>query len=263
MLLKPGAKVKLKDIDPDDTGPFKDAAEVEEVFAKERQELIKLQNLLYAENNRAILIILQGMDTSGKDGTIRHVMSGLNPIGVQVTSFKVPNYEELEHDFLWRIHKAVPRFGDIGIFNRSHYEDVLVARVHDLVPRKVWKSRYEQINQFERFLVKNRIVVLKFFLHISKAEQKKRLEERLRDPKHLWKFAEADVAERRFWPAYRDAYEDALTACNTKGAPWHIVPANRKWYRNLYVAETIVQAMRDLNMQYPPPTIDPASIIIE
>jgi PPK2 family polyphosphate:nucleotide phosphotransferase len=263
MLVKPGTKVSLKDFDPDDTGPYREGEEVEKIFAKERDELIKLQHLLYADNRHALLIILQGMDASGKDGTIRHVMSGLNPQGVQVMSFKTPNQEELSHDFLWRIHKVVPRYGDLGIFNRSHYEDVLVVRVHDLQPRKVWKARYDQINQFEKILVKNRILILKFFLHISKGEQKKRLQERLNDPSRHWKFSLMDVEERRYWPAYRKAYEDVLTKCNTKWAPWHIVPANNKWYRNLYVAETIAQTLRDLNLQYPPPSIDLSKVVIE
>ena len=190
-------------------------------------------------------------------------MAGLSPLGVQVKAFKVPTAEELAHDFLWRVHKQVPRHGTIGIFNRSHYEDVLVVRVHGLVPRKVWKNRYEQINQFEKLLVKNNVILLKFFLHISKAEQKLRLEQRLSDPTRYWKFSLQDIKEREYWPAYRKAYEDALSQCSTKWAPWHLVPANRKWYRNLVVAETIVQALRELEMQYPPPSVDLSKIKIE
>ena len=203
------------------------------------------------------------MDTSGKDGTIRHVMAGLSPLGVQVKAFKVPTEEELGHDFLWRVHKEVPRHGYIGIFNRSHYEDVLVVRVHGLVPRKVWKNRFEQINQFEKIQVKNNVIVLKFFLHISKAEQKLRLEQRLADPTRYWKFSMPDIKERKYWSAYRKAYEDALSLCSSKWAPWHIVPANHKWYRNLIVAETIVEALRGLNMQFPPPSVDPSKVKID
>ena len=263
MLVKPGTKVSLKAYDPDDTSPFASAEEAGEALAKQKEELARLQNLLYAENRRALLIVLQGMDTSGKDGTIRHVMSGLSPLGVQVRAFKVPTEEELAHDFLWRVHKEVPRHGFIGIFNRSHYEDVLVVRVHDLVPRKVWKNRYEQINQFEKLLVKNNVIILKFFLHISKGEQKARLEQRLADPTRYWKFSLQDIKEREYWSAYRKAYEDALSRCSTNWAPWHLVPANHKWYRNLVVAETIVQTLQALDMKYPPPNIDISKVTIE
>jgi PPK2 family polyphosphate:nucleotide phosphotransferase len=180
------------------------------------KELDKLQYLLFAENRRALLVVLQGMDTSGKDGTIRHVMRGVSPLGVTVKAFKKPNEEELAHDFLWRVHRAVPRSGYIGIFNRSHYEDVLVTRVHGLVPKKDWKARYDQINQFEKILVKNNIVVLKFFLHISKAEQKQRLLDRLQDPTRYWKFSLQDVEERKYWGKYRKAYEAVLSRCSTR-----------------------------------------------
>jgi PPK2 family polyphosphate:nucleotide phosphotransferase len=190
-------------------------------------------------------------------------MSGVSPLGVDVSAFKAPSEEELAHDFLWRIHKQVPRHGFIGLFNRSHYEDVLVVRVHELVPRKVWKARYDQINQFERMLARNRVVILKFFLHISKAEQKKRLEARLTDPTRYWKLSEKDVEERRSWSAYRKAYQDVLEKCSTRWAPWHIVPADRKWYRNLVIAESVVQTLRDLNMKYPEPTVDISKMVIE
>jgi PPK2 family polyphosphate:nucleotide phosphotransferase len=263
MLIKPGTKVLLKELDPDDTGPYASAEEAEEPLRKQIDELIKLQNLLYAENRRSLLIILQGMDTSGKDGTIRHVMSGLSPLGVSVKAFKAPTEEELGHDFLWRVHKEVPRHGSIGIFNRSHYEDVLVVRVRELVPRNSWKARYEQINQFEKMLVKNNVLILKFFLHISKSEQKARLEQRLTDPTRYWKFSLHDVEERGYWPAYRKAYEAVLSRCSTKRAPWYVVPANKKWYRNLVVAETIVQTLRDLKMEYPPPTVEISKITID
>jgi PPK2 family polyphosphate:nucleotide phosphotransferase len=250
-VVKPGSNVSLKDLDTCDTGKFASAEDANATLQKHIDELIKLQNLLYAENQRALLVVLQGMDTSGKDGTIRHVMSGLSPQGVRVHSFKAPTPEELAHDFLWRVHKVVPEHGAIGIFNRSHYEDVLVVRVHKLAKPKVWKDRFKQINQFERTLAKNNVVLLKFFLHISKDEQKKRLEERLADPTRHWKFSKHDIEERRYWDDYEKAYEDALSQCSTKHAPWHIVPANHKWYRNLLVAETIVKTLRGFDMQYP------------
>jgi PPK2 family polyphosphate:nucleotide phosphotransferase len=263
MLVKPGTDVSLKDYDPDDTGGYKDADEAEAELQSQVEELGKLQHLLYAENRRALLVVLQGMDTSGKDGTIRHVMSGMSPLGVEVKAFKAPNEEELAHDFLWRIHAAVPRKGYIGIFNRSHYEDVLVVRVHELVPRKMWKARYQQINKFERILAANDVLILKFFLHISKAEQKNRLEQRLQDPTRYWKFSMKDIEERRFWPAYRKAYEAVLTRCSMEWAPWHIVPANNKWYRNLYVARTIACALRGLDLKYPEPSMDLSKISID
>jgi PPK2 family polyphosphate:nucleotide phosphotransferase len=263
MLVKPGTKVSLKDYDPDDTGPYRSAKEAEADLQRQLTEMIQLQNLLYAENRRAVLIVLQGMDTSGKDGTIRHVMSGLSPLGVQVKAFKAPAGEEQAHDYLWRVHQAAPRYGGLGIFNRSHYEDVLVVRVHDLVPKKVWKRRYEQINEFERHLVKNNVVILKFFLHISKEEQKKRLEERLKDPTRFWKFSLHDIEERKYWSAYRKAYEAALSKCCTKWAPWHIVPANQKWYRNVVVAEVITRTLREMRMSYPPPATDISNLRIE
>jgi PPK2 family polyphosphate:nucleotide phosphotransferase len=263
MLVKPGSSVSLKEYDPDDTGPYSSSEDAQADLEDQLRELNRLQYLLFAENRRSLLVVLQGMDTAGKDGTIRHVMSGVSPLGVQVRAFKAPNEEELAHEFLWRVHRVVPRTGFIGIFNRSHYEDVLVVRVHGLVPRKVWKRRYEQINQFEKSLAQNNVLILKFFLHISKAEQKLRLEERLKDPTRYWKFSLQDVEERKFWPDYRKAYEAVLSRCSTKWAPWHVVPANRKWYRNLVVARTIVETLRDLDMKYPEPTVDLASIKID
>lgn len=263
MLVKPGQEVSLKDHDPADTGSCKSAEDVTDELAELQKEMFKLQNLLYAENRHALLIILQGMDTSGKDGTIRHVMSGLSPLGVQVKAFKAPTEEELSHDFLWRVHAAVPRKGYIGIFNRSHYEDVLVVRVHELVPRKVWKERYRLINDFEELLVENGVVILKFFLHISKREQKKRLKDRLEDPTRYWKLSLKDVEERGYWSAYQKAYEDALSECSTEHAPWHIVPADHKWYRNLAVARVVVDRLSRLNMKYPEPTVDLSKIHID
>jgi PPK2 family polyphosphate:nucleotide phosphotransferase len=263
MRVKPGSKISLKEIDPDDTGRYKSQEDAKETLQKHIDELVKLQNVLYADGRFAVLVVLQGMDTSGKDGTIRHVMSGLSPQGVEVRAFKAPSDEERAHDFLWRVHKAVPPYRYIGIFNRSHYEDVLVVRVHKMVPKDVWKKRYEQINQFEKSLAINNVVILKFYLHISKEEQKKRLLERLKDPTRHWKFSLADIKERQYWSAYRKAYEAALSHCSTDWAPWHIVPANHKWYRNLVVAETLVQTLRDLDLRYPKPEIDIASITIK
>jgi PPK2 family polyphosphate:nucleotide phosphotransferase len=263
MLVKPGTQVSLRDHDPDHTGRYRSAAEAQDDLAKQLDELAKLQRIFYADGRQALLIVLQGMDTSGKDGTISHVMSGMSPLGVQVAAFKAPSQEELAHDFLWRIHQRIPPKGVIGIFNRSHFEDVLVARVHDLVPRKVWKRRYSQINRFERILTDNSTILLKFFLHISKAEQKRRLEERLHDPTRYWKLSLKDVEERGYWPRYRKAYEAVLSRCCTECAPWYIVPANHKWYRNLYVARVLVETLRGLDLKYPPPTIDLSKIVIE
>jgi PPK2 family polyphosphate:nucleotide phosphotransferase len=263
MLVKPGSKVSLKHCDADDTGPYRSEEEVQERLQELRQELAKLQCVFYADRRWALLIILQGMDASGKDGTIKHVMSGLNPLGVRVVPFKVPTEEELSHDFLWRVHKVTPGRGDIAIFNRSHYEDVLVVRVHELVPPKVWKGRYRQINRFEEILTANNTVILKYFLHISKDEQKKRLRQRLQDPSHYWKFSRRDVEERHFWADYMDAYEDVLSKCGTAWAPWHVVPANHKWYRNLVVAQTLVERLRDLKLRYPEPPEDLTKIVID
>jgi len=263
MLVKPGCRVRLKQIDPAESGEYKTADDVAKPLQKLQDELGRLQFLLHADASRALLIVLQGMDTSGKDGTIRHVMSSISPLGVQVTPFKAPNDQEKAHDFLWRVHKAVPSQGYIGIFNRSHYEDVLIARVHDLVPRKVWKARFEQINQFEKMLVKNRVTVLKFFLHISKDEQKKRLEERLHDPTRFWKLSMSDIKERKYWSAYRQAYEEALTRCSTKWAPWYVVPADHKWFRNLAVAEVVVRTLQDMDMKFPPPSMDLSKVVID
>lgn len=207
---------------------------------------------LFAENRRSVLLVLQGMDTSGKDGTIRAATTGINPLDFSITAFKQPSMEELDHDFLWRIHKATPGRGRIGIFNRSHYEDVLVVRVHKLVPRSVWRARYEAINRFERYLTANGTTVLKCFLHISKDEQRQRLEARLADPTKRWKFSKADVEERKLWDDYQQAYEDALTRCNTEYAPWHVVPADRKWYRNLVVSNLLRETLEKMDPKFPP-----------
>jgi PPK2 family polyphosphate:nucleotide phosphotransferase len=250
--LKPGSSLRLRDWDPDDAlryKPGKKGAEEKLLALKDRLE--RLQSVLYAEHKHKLLIVLQGMDTSGKDGTIRHVFAGVNPQGVSVVRFQEPTQKELDHDYLWRVHPYVPGKGEMVIFNRSHYEDVLVVRVHDLVPAKVWKKRYQQICDFERMLVEEGTTILKFFLHISREEQKKRLLERLEDPHKRWKFSMTDVKERELWPKYVKAYEDALEMTSTEWAPWHIVPANRKWYRNLIVSATIVDRLEALKMEYP------------
>jgi PPK2 family polyphosphate:nucleotide phosphotransferase len=249
----PSKRIKLSNMNPDDTGKYRSKEEADDEFMRERQRIIDLQERLYAENKQSLLVVLQAMDTGGKDGTISHVFEGVNPQGCHVRAFKVPSEEELAHDFLWRAHSAAPRKGAIGIFNRSHYEDVLVVRVHKLVPEKIWKARYDQINSFERILALNNTTILKFFLYISKDEQKRRLQSRLDDKTKNWKFAVGDLKERALWDDYLDAYEDAINTCSTDYAPWHIVPANKKWYRNLVVARTIADTLDAMNPQYPPP----------
>jgi PPK2 family polyphosphate:nucleotide phosphotransferase len=249
--VKPGKKFRLHDRDPKDTAHFNDKDAALAIQQKNTERLAELHDLLYAEHKHSLLIVLQGMDAGGKDGTIKHVMSGVNPTGCTVTSFKVPTAEEAAHDFLWRIHKAVPQKGYIGIFNRSHYEDVLVTRVHKLVPEKVWKARYEYINHFERLLAENNVVLMKFFLHISKDEQKRRFDERQKDPNKNWKISDADARERKFWGDYQEAYQDAIGKCSTDCAPWYVIPANNKWFRNLAVSQMIVDALEDLKMKYP------------
>ncbi len=235
-------EIRLRDFDPRDDGGL-EREKAEEQTATLVEELVELQVLLYAARHRSLLVILQGRDTSGKDGTIRQVAGPINPQGCEVTSFKVPTPEELSHDFLWRIHAKTPGLGFIKIFNRSHYEDVLVVRVHNLVPEEVWRKRYEQINNFERLLVDSRTIVLKFYLHISKEEQEKRLLEREQDPTKFWKLSVNDWKERELWNDYTRAYEDAINLCNTKHSPWFIVPADRKWFRNLAIAEALRDAL--------------------
>jgi PPK2 family polyphosphate:nucleotide phosphotransferase len=244
-------KIKLDNYDPADTLGHQNDVKTEDKLEKTLKRLDELQDLFYAVKKRALLMVLQGMDAAGKDGTIRHVMSGVSPQGCSVTSFKVPNTEELAHDFLWRIHKAVPEKGMFGIFNRSHYEDVLVVRVHKLIPKEVWKARYEEINRFEKNLSENDITILKFFLHISKEEQKRRFDERLTDPRKKWKFSKADARERKLWDDYVTAYEAALSHCSTEYAPWYIIPSDHKWFRNLAVSRIIVETLEGLDMQYP------------
>lgn len=261
--VKMGSKINLKDFDPDNHSGFSgDKQEAAEQVAKLNQELEGLQELLYAQRKHKILIVLQGMDTSGKDGVIRHVMDGVNPQGVKVASFKVPTPEELDHDYLWRVHRVTPGRGEIVIFNRSHYEDVLVVRVHNLVPEEVWSRRYAQINEFERLLAEEGTLIYKFFLHISKDEQKQRLQARLDDPSKHWKFSLGDLKERAIWQDYMQAYEAVLSQTSTDWAPWYIIPANRKWYRDLMISEVLVDALKKLKMSYPAPAEDLSTVVI-
>lgn len=261
-IVKPGHPVRLAKHDAAETAGWKDKQHAAAQLDRNIAELQKLEYRLYAEGRRSLLIVLQAMDAGGKDGTIRHVMSGLNPQSCRVTSFKAPSPEERAHDFLWRIHRAVPGKGEIGIFNRSHYEDVLVVRVHNLVPKSVWSERYEQINRFEEHLAATGTTILKFFLHISKDEQRQRLQERLDNPAKNWKITAADATERRYWDDYQAAYEDALARCSTKHARWFIIPANKKWFRNLAISAIIVEALKRMNPQFPPPPPDLAQIKI-
>jgi PPK2 family polyphosphate:nucleotide phosphotransferase len=248
---EPGSKASLSDVDPDETDHYRKKKDVAKELEKQRRRIQDLQQRLYAENEQGLLIVLQAMDTGGKDGTIKHVFGGINPQGCRVSSFKAPSAEEANHDFLWRYHKSTPAKGRIGIFNRSHYEDVLIARVNTLVPEEIWRPRYEIINDFERGLTLGGITVLKFFLHISKDEQKRRLQRRLDNPDKRWKFDQSDIRERLLWDEYQEAYQDMINACSTEHAPWYVVPANKKWYRNLVVARTIADVLEAMDPRYP------------
>jgi len=253
--IKPGLKLKLDKYDSDDTGKYKKTDQGKEkartITADLIAKLAGLQERVYANADCSLLIVLQGMDTSGKDGTIKHVMSGVNPQGCRVTTFKAPSNDELAHDFLWRVHKEVPPKGQIGIFNRSHYEDVLITRVHKMISAKVERQRLTQINEFEALLVENGTTIRKFFLHISKDEQKERLEARVRDPEKRWKFNQGDLEERQLWADYMREFEDVLSVTSTDIAPWYIVPANHKWYRNLVIADRVVDALEGMNLECP------------
>lgn len=250
-----GSGFKLSKFDPEDTHGISKGHAVKAMPAQV-EKLAALHDVLYAENKRAILIVLQGMDTAGKDGTIKHVMSGVNPQGCTVTSFKQPSVREGQHDFLWRAHAAVPPYGGIGIFNRSHYEDVLIVRVHELVAPAVWKKRYAQINEFEKMLAENRVHIMKFFLHVSNKEQGKRFDERLADPRKNWKASAADFKERKFWDSYQAAYEEAVAKCGTKDAPWYVIPSDHRWFRNYAVSEVVVQTLEAFKMRYPKASAD-------
>jgi len=254
-LVRPGSKVRLSRIDPASKGAH-DRSAAEARIAKDEDRLRRLQYLMYAEGRRSLLVCLQGLDAAGKDGTIRHVLSAMNPQGTRVHGFKTPSGDEALHDFLWRAHLHAPAKGEIVIFNRSHYEDVLITRVHKMVPTEVWKKRYDLINAFERNLVAGGTHILKFYLHISPDEQLRRFQQRLEDPSRQWKISEADYAEREFWPEYMAAYEEALSKTSTAHAPWFVVPANHKWYRNLVIARILVETLDGLQMKPPPPRVD-------
>ncbi len=259
LIVPPGSKPRLRNKDADrDLGWSKKKAAT--ALEKNRRRLEELQAKLYADGRHAVLVVLQGIDGAGKDGTIRHVMTALNPQGCTVTSFKAPSAEELRHDYLWRIHQNVPGRGEIGVFNRSHYEDVLVVRVSELVPRSIWSERYAQINEFERLLSANGVRIVKFFLHISQDEQKRRFEARIRDPRKRWKFDPDDLAKRSQWDAYRQAFEAALARCSTDWAPWYLIPADHKWLRNLAVSQILVRELESLPLHYPKPSFDPAKV---
>jgi PPK2 family polyphosphate:nucleotide phosphotransferase len=259
--VKEGEKVRMEDWPPDDTEGFHEAKALEE-SKKMTVELERLQEMLYAEHKHKVLIVLQALDTGGKDGTIKKVFEGVNPQGVRVAHFRTPTPEEADHDFLWRVHKEVPESGEIVIFNRSHYEGVLVERVHGLVPKKKWMRRYKEIRHFERLLHDDQTAIIKFFLHIDKEEQKKRLEERLRDPSKQWKLSASDLPERGLWSAYMKAYEDALEKTSTDWSPWYIIPANKKWFRDVLVSTVVVETLQGLHMEYPKPSIDVKSVRI-
>jgi PPK2 family polyphosphate:nucleotide phosphotransferase len=263
LTLPPGKRFRLQDFDPrydDETSDKQSsAAEIED----NAREMADLAYRLFAENRRALLLVLQGMDTSGKDGTIRTVMRGMNPQSCQVVPFKQPSDEELDHDFIWRVHRAVPRRGNIGIFNRSHYEDVLVVRVHNLVPESEWRTRYDRINDFERLLTEGSVTIVKCFLHISKDAQRERLQARLDNANKRWKFRQGDLTERKLWDSYQAAYEDALNLCNTECAPWHVIPSDRKWYRNLTVSRLLLATLRELDPQFPPPEENLDAVVVE
>ncbi len=256
----PSVHVHLKDFDPQFADKHEDKHSSLSKIEKFQQRMDELQFQLYAENRRSLLICLQAPDAGGKDGVVRHVIGSMNPQGCRVVSFKQPSPEELAHDFLWRIERQVPKRGEVVIFNRSHYEDVLVVRVHDLVPKEVWSKRYEQINDFERRLVANGTHILKFFLHISKEEQLERFEQRLDDPARHWKISEADYSEREYWASYERAYEDVFSKCSTDDAPWFVIPSDHKWFRNLAVSQIIVETMEQLGIELPKPTVNIADI---
>jgi PPK2 family polyphosphate:nucleotide phosphotransferase len=259
-LIKPHTRVSLAKLSATDTGSYKSENDAALVLPKHRDALDKLQEVLYASQKKSVLIVLQGMDTAGKDGTIRHIFSGINPQGCDVTPFKAPTPLEARHDFLWRAHAAVPARGMIGIFNRSHYEDILVPSVHHLVSPKVIRQRLDDINGFEDMLVDNGVVILKFFLHISQKEQTARLKARLDDSDKHWKLSAADFRERHFWPQYQQAYEHILATTSHKHAPWFVIPSDHKWYRNVAISTILVDALQALKLHYPKPTVDPKTL---
>jgi PPK2 family polyphosphate:nucleotide phosphotransferase len=252
-LLPRNGNVKLKDYDPNDTGSLQENDELMAEFEAMKEKLEHLQDKLIADKKHSLLVIFQGMDCSGKDGVIKKVLSSMNPQGFQVTSFKKPTAEELSHDFLWRAHKAVPASGYIAAFNRSHYEDVLITRVHGLISNKEAKRRFKHIRSFEKLLIDNQVTVIKIFLHISKDFQIEKLKDRLSNPKKKWKFDPADLQERKSWEEYQSAYEDVFNECNFKEAPWYLVPANHRWFRDYLVLKIVVKALEDMELEYPKP----------
>jgi PPK2 family polyphosphate:nucleotide phosphotransferase len=261
--VRPGTPLRLADIDPDSNKPFDHKKKAEKRLEELRGQLSDYQENLYAEHRQSLLLVFQAIDTGGKDGTIRNLLTGVNPAGIEVTAFKVPSSEELNHDFLWRIHQHTPGRGHIGVFNRSHYEDVLVTRVHGLIEPFTWQQRYQDINHFEQLLTHNGTRVLKFFLHISKEEQAKRLQARLDNPKKLWKFEPGDLKERQHWDAYQVAYQEAMAATSTPECPWYVIPANDKRSRDQAIAEIVVAALAEMNPQPPAATFDVAAQVIE
>ncbi len=258
-LVEPGSTVRLARIDPSFTGKH-DHDTAKKATAKEIERIVALQYLLYADAGKSLLIVLQALDAGGKDGVIRHLFGGMNPQGVSVASFKEPSREEAAHDFLWRVHRHAPGRGQVAIFNRSHYEDVLVPRVHNLVPKPVWSKRYDMINAFEALLAANDTRILKFFLHIDPAEQLERFKARLDDPNRRWKISESDYSERQFWPQYIQAYEDILMRTSTRAAPWFVIPSNHKWFRNLAISRIVADTMDDMGLALPRPRVDLAEI---
>jgi PPK2 family polyphosphate:nucleotide phosphotransferase len=256
----PGIPVKLADIDPDFKGRHPDHVSAATELQHYTERLRILQELLYANGGRALSICLEAMDTGGKDGVINHVLGAMNPQGCRVAHFRRPSSQEAAHDFLWRAHRDAPARGEVVIFNRSHYEDVLVVRVHERVDKCVWAERYARINEFERNLTDAGVAILKFYLHISSQEQLQRFKARLDDPSKHWKISEADYAERKFWPKYQCAYEEMLLRCSTQHAPWYVIPANHKWFRNLAIARTVVECLEAMNLKFPEPEVDLARI---
>jgi PPK2 family polyphosphate:nucleotide phosphotransferase len=254
--VKPGTTVNLSRIGAGLDGEKKDKAAAREEVRELGKRLADLQELMYAESKRSLLIVLQAMDAGGKDGTVTHVISSMNPQGVTVHPFKVPSAEELAHDYLWRVHKVTPAKGRVAVFNRSHYEDVLVVRVHGLVSKDVWSRRYDEINAFEKHLSDNGTHIAKFFLHIDKKEQLERFKDRLEDSAKHWKIAESDYTERELWDEYQKAYEDALSKCSTDWAPWYVIPANHKWFRNLAISRILVKMLESMSMEFPAPAAD-------
>ncbi|MBN2856373.1 MAG: polyphosphate kinase 2 family protein [Halothiobacillaceae bacterium] len=251
-LVDPTKQLLLGDIDPSSTADIASKSAAADLTDQYRAQMEAEQFLLYADGRQSLLVVLQALDAAGKDGVIRHVFSAMNPQGTRVHGFKQPTPIEAAHDFLWRAHKQVPADGEVVIFNRSHYEDVLVVRVHNLVPEDIWSQRYDKINEFERLLTENGTQILKFFLHISPEEQLERFKKRLDDPQRHWKISDSDYSERKFWPQYIEAYQDALTKTSTTHAPWYVIPANSKWFRNLAISQIIADTLKDMKLELPP-----------